>query len=168
MLQRHRVRHRRFSPQEDVRIRGAVEICGIKNWRQVIQMTGVNRTPKQVRERYQSYLDERVGTPWTLEEDQVLLTHAKDHLGQWSYIAKYIPGKSGDRVRTRYRQLNRQRVNGPPPVTAAEVQQVVSQLPDAEFEVQEVVEEYPSFPTQFDDGATWEDAWPWDVNPSPT
>jgi hypothetical protein len=170
MLRReqHRIHHHKFSPDEDSRIINAVGIWGESNWPRVIQMARLNRQPRDVRERWDNYLDPKVGAAWTEDDDRKLQTLAEDHLGQWAYIASQIPGKSANRVRTRYRQLNRQRMDGPPPVITAEVQPVVPQLPDDEFEVPEVIEEYPSFPTQFDAGTTFEGAWPWDENPPPS
>jgi hypothetical protein len=149
--ERHHIHRQKFSRDEDLQIINAVGICGEHNWPRVIQMARLNRTPRDVRERWKNYLDPKVETAWTEDDDHILQTLAEDHLGKWAYLASQIPGKSAIQVRTRYCQLNPQRMNGAPPVEKG-------CFPG---------HENPPFPVQFDDGTTWEDTSPWDENPSP-
>jgi hypothetical protein len=107
-----------------------------------------------------SYLDPRVGTLWTADEDRLLLAGAEDHAGKLAYIARYISGQSSDQVRTRYRQFMRERANGPTSVITTEVPEIVPELPAGEFEFQEVAQEDIHFPSEFDPDMAWEYTWP--------
>jgi hypothetical protein len=78
---------------------------GHKNWGRVAEnMPG--RTSKQCRERWNNYLDPTlVHTPFTEEEDSVLLHLHKEHGNKWAYIARLIPGRTENAVKLRFNSL---------------------------------------------------------------
>lgn len=94
----------RWSEEED---RALVYLVsqGYKNWGQVAQhMPG--RTSKQCRERWNHYLDPTlIHTPFTEEEDQLLLSLQSEHGNKWALIARNIPGRTENAVKLRHHAL---------------------------------------------------------------
>ena len=96
-----------------------------KNWGQVsLHIPG--RTAKQCRERWCNHLDPRIKkSEWTAEEDATLVrVHAE--MGQkWAQIAKFLPGRTENAVKIRWKTLSRKAVSSvggsdtPSPPTAA-------------------------------------------------
>lgn len=105
-----RFNHRRkFSPEEDSKLKQLIEINGPKKWDQIaISMPG--RTGRQCRDRYHNYLDPVLcNGPWTKEEDN-LLEQKVNEVGQhWNKIIKFFKGRSTNNIKNRwYTYISRQ------------------------------------------------------------
>merc|ERR1719183_140859 len=79
------------------------------NWNLVAaQIPG--RNAKQCRERWFLNLDPSINRgPWTEEEDELLTNLHAEMGGRWSMIARRIPGRTENSVKTRYHSLQRQK-----------------------------------------------------------
>lgn len=95
-----------WTGDEDALLRALVA-RGPKNWGQVAsQIAG--RTAKQCRERWCNHLDPRIKKGgWTALEDKALI-EAHAHLGKrWAQISKYLPGRTENAVKIRWKSLTR-------------------------------------------------------------
>jgi hypothetical protein len=67
-----------------------------------------NRTIKQIRERWSNKLDPNISrAPWSKEEDERIFDLHKQFGSSFSCIARHLPGRVPDGVKTRYKTLNR-------------------------------------------------------------
>jgi hypothetical protein len=67
-----------------------------------------NRTSKQIRERWSNKLDPSLSRePWSAEEDNILFNLHMQFGNSWSCVAKHLPGRVPDSVKTRFKTLNR-------------------------------------------------------------
>ena len=114
----------KFSDEEDKKLIKLVkESSGHPNWRQ-ISILMQTRTPRQCRERYQNYLSPSVNrSSWTKEEDSILMAQYAIYGPKWNFIAKSIPGRTGNCARNRWQSIMRKesremqiKVSPPPPV----------------------------------------------------
>ena len=85
---------------------------GHKNWGKVAaHMPG--RTSKQCRERWNNYLDPTlIHTPFTDDEDEVLLKLQAEFGNKWALISRQIPGRTENAVKLRYHALQKQLATG--------------------------------------------------------
>jgi hypothetical protein len=61
------------------------------------------RIGEQVRDRYVNYLDPNLKrTPWTAEENNILLVEQRRVGNRWAEIAKHLPGRSENSVKNRW------------------------------------------------------------------
>uniref|UniRef100_A0A7S2WK44 Uncharacterized protein n=1 Tax=Mucochytrium quahogii TaxID=96639 RepID=A0A7S2WK44_9STRA len=97
-----------WSPEEDETMKKAVALHGT-DWKAVSTMIK-GRTSKQCRDRYKLKLDPAINHgPWTPEEDEKL-TELQEQLGrQWTKIAKLMPGRTENSVKSRFASLVRSR-----------------------------------------------------------
>jgi len=97
-----------WSPEEDEVLKTAVSKYGTE-WKQVASAVQ-GRTAKQCRDRYNTKLDPSINHgPWTPEEDSKLL-ELKSKLGRlWTSIAKEMPGRTENSVKSRFASLERLR-----------------------------------------------------------
>lgn len=66
------------------------------------------RSAKQCRERWFLNLDPTINHgPWSAEEDHALMEFVRLNGGKWSLIAKHMPGRTENSVKTRYYSLQR-------------------------------------------------------------
>lgn len=103
---------RKFSPEEDKKLRQLIEINGPKRWDQ-IALSLPGRTGRQCRDRFQNYLrPSLINGPWTREED-LLLEQKVYELGQhWNKIARFFKGRSSNNVKNRwYTHIYKKRQN---------------------------------------------------------
>ncbi|KAG0213172.1 hypothetical protein BGX33_003095 [Mortierella sp. NVP41] len=95
-----------WTPEEDQRLRAAVEIYGDKTekWAKIAACVP-GRTNKNCRKRWFHSLDPKLKKgPWTEEEDHLLKTGVQLFKGQWSKIAERIPGRTDDQCAKRWRE----------------------------------------------------------------
>ncbi len=61
------------------------------------------RSSKQIRDRYLNCLDDKVKkTPFTSEEDKIILELIYKYGSNWSRIAKEVKGRTGDNIKNRF------------------------------------------------------------------
>lgn len=99
--------HRRWSRDEDVRLRNAVIEHQGRNWRHIAKELGNQRTDVQCLHRWNKVLKPGlVKGPWTPEEDEILLRlvgrYQKVGKLRWSEIAVHLPGRIGKQCRERW------------------------------------------------------------------
>eukprot|EP00924_Labyrinthula_sp_SR-Ha-C_P008047 snap_masked-scaffold_11-processed-gene-1.37-mRNA-1 protein AED:0.26 eAED:0.26 QI:0/-1/0/1/-1/1/1/0/366 len=97
-----------WSAEEDKQMLAAVEIY--KNDWKMIASQVKGRTAKQCRDRFRLKLDPNINHgPWTPEEDELLLKLHEEVGRQWTRIAKLLPGRTENAVKSRYSSLFRSR-----------------------------------------------------------
>jgi len=66
------------------------------------------RTPKQCRERWSLNLDPSINRgPWTMKEDEILLSLHKRLGNKWAEIRRYLPGRTENGVKSRFKSIQR-------------------------------------------------------------
>lgn len=96
-----------WSKDEDDRLVQAVELHGTDNWKSVAGMVA-GRSAKQCRDRYKLKLDPTINHgPWTKAEDDKLLELAAEYGRAWTKIAKNMPGRTENAVKSRISSLER-------------------------------------------------------------
>nr|CCA22146.1 conserved unknown protein putative [Albugo laibachii Nc14] len=107
MSEQSLLNQRKWTRDEDRRLRNAVIKHQGRNWRHIAEELGDHRTDIQCLHRWNKVLKPGlVKGPWTPEEDQILL----ELVGQfqkfgkirWSEIAVYLPGRVGKQCRERW------------------------------------------------------------------
>ena len=102
-----------WSPKEDTYLNTVVRIKKKKGWTAVAREINLLihcgvpvRNGKQCRERYFNHLDpDLTKSAWTIEED-LLLLHKQQEIGnKWSTIAKLMPGRSDNQIKSRFKSL---------------------------------------------------------------
>jgi hypothetical protein len=78
---------------------------GYKSWGQIAEnMPG--RTSKQCRERWNNYLNPTlVHTPFTKEEDDLLIQLQSELGNKWAVISRALPGRTENAVKVRFNIL---------------------------------------------------------------
>jgi len=100
---------RRWTPDEDERLRQAVAMFGDKPWKDIAAVVGT-RDNVQCLQRWRKSLKPglRKG-PWKPEEDEMLRAKYKEMqenpLLQWSWVASHIPGRNGKQCRERWQNF---------------------------------------------------------------
>ncbi|KAF8995775.1 Homeodomain-like protein, partial [Cyathus striatus] len=94
-----------WSPEEDNLLIRAVGMFGT-NWSSVAAMVGTRKNCQCARRWYDA-LDPAIDkTPWTKEEEELLLTAVKEHGRKWSYISRtYFPRRTALATKNRCVQL---------------------------------------------------------------
>jgi hypothetical protein len=82
-----------------------VEKYGADNWEEITKALGTGRTKRQLRERWQNYLNPDLSPQYSLEEDRHLEALFDQHGSQWAKIAGLLGNKSAISARNRYRTL---------------------------------------------------------------
>ena len=98
----------KFSKEEDETLVRLVNLFGSKSWKQIAQLMP-NRTMRQCRERWKYFLapDSSNHNPWTVEEDDLLITQYQELGSQWSKMAQLFKGRSGVSLKNRFHLLQR-------------------------------------------------------------
>lgn len=93
---------RKFSPEEDEKLRLLVEKQGPKKWDQIAkEMPG--RTGRQCRDRYKNYLVPGFfNGQWSEEEDKLLLEMYLQYGSQWSKLSKFFKNRSANSLKNRW------------------------------------------------------------------
>jgi hypothetical protein len=101
-------RRRRFTEDEDQRLRQAVAEIGTGDWARVLTRSGLERSTRQIRERWCSYLDPQAAASFTAGDDATLLQLYDQMPNRWAAIANRM-GRRPGAVRSRWRFLDRAR-----------------------------------------------------------
>ncbi|CAJ0558361.1 unnamed protein product, partial [Mesorhabditis spiculigera] len=83
---------------------------GFINWLLITEQLGTNRRPFDVFQKYQSELANRVGRPWTAEEDEKLLgiielVRCGSNI-PWDKVAHFMPGRNIRELKNHSRQID--------------------------------------------------------------
>lgn len=113
---------------EDLRLVAAIFRFGAKDWRQIAEFVGNDRSSSQCNQRWCRAIDPNIShSPWSQEEDQQLL-RAVEVLGNknWCQVAKIIDRRTDLQCRYRYQQLIKtsaaQHANSVHPITQQKAQ----------------------------------------------
>jgi myb proto-oncogene protein len=109
------ITRRKFNGDEDERICELVEKLGPLNWDQIAAELGGSRTKRQLRERWQNYLNPELDLGYTEAEDERLIELFQECGPQWAKIATLIGKKSAISTRNRHRSLMALRAKGQRP-----------------------------------------------------
>jgi hypothetical protein len=93
---------RKFSGEEDDRLRALILQFGNHDWGSVCQfMPG--RNPRQCRHRYNNYLvDAHQQGPWTTKEEDLIMAKYDEVGPKWVFIAGFLCGRTGNDVKNRW------------------------------------------------------------------
>jgi hypothetical protein len=82
-----------FTQEEDKLIEEYIQEYGMQNLKE-LEKTLRNRSTRQIRERYRLYLGSNVNhSPFSAQEDELLLTSFVQFHVKWSFIAKIFSGR---------------------------------------------------------------------------
>jgi hypothetical protein len=97
----------KFTPQEDRALQSLVAEHGPRDW-SLIASYLQGRNPRQCKERWTNYLCPEVrDTPWTLEEDLLLVQKQREFGCKWVQIAKFFPNRTDAMIKNRFNRLRR-------------------------------------------------------------
>ena len=105
-MKARRTNHK-FSPDEDQRLRELVKQFGEKDWDEIAaNMKG--RNERQCHDRWTYYLSPNINnSPWTKEEDDLLLDLSKKLNYKWVKISKHFKGRNDTQIKNRWNTLKK-------------------------------------------------------------
>jgi hypothetical protein len=128
-------RKSKFSPDEDTQLAELVAIHGDEDWITIsCLMTG--RNARQCRERWRHYLSPAVSlTPFSPEEDALLLEKYTEMGAKWKSMAVHFPGRTDIMLKNRWLLLDRhqkraERAPVVPRIPAHERSHIIFPLPE--------------------------------------
>lgn len=123
-----KIKKRMFSEEEDMIIRLKVQEYGTKRWKDVVKFLPF-RTPRQVRERWNNYLDPKVvNKNWTESEDELLKHLFSVYGSKWAFIATHFEGRTYINVKNRMALLRRKEArNVTSPTSLAKDKEIIAQ-----------------------------------------
>ena len=97
-----------FTKEEDTYLLYLVSVFGTNQWNVIASLIG-SRNARQCRERYKHYLSPHINnSPWTSEEDFILLSKYEQLGPRWAKIASFFNGRTDVAVKNRYTALLRE------------------------------------------------------------
>jgi hypothetical protein len=91
-----------FSAHEDVKLKELVPQFGQNDWPTISAQIN-NRTSRQCKERYKSYLAPGfTSSPWTDPEAELLRTKYYEIGAKWAQLAAFFPGRSDANLKNRW------------------------------------------------------------------
>jgi len=100
-----------WTTEEDAHLTQLVQ-SGEENWTDIAGSIS-GRTSKQCRERWFHHLDPSIKrSPYTEEEDALIMSIHNTLGSKWALIARQLPGRTGEAVKTRFKTLNRHHKSG--------------------------------------------------------
>jgi hypothetical protein len=96
-----------FEHHEDERLRQLVERFGAGDWLWISSHMP-NRTPRQCRERYKTYLCPEVNIePWSEEDDRLLLEKYQECGSKWADFRQFFSHRTVNNIKNRWHTLAR-------------------------------------------------------------
>jgi myb proto-oncogene protein len=96
-----------FTEEEDKMIEKYIQEYGMKSLEE-LEKRLVNRSARQIRERYRLYLDPKVDhSPFTAQEDELLFNAFDQFHGKWCLMVKMFSGRTDVALKHRHRKLIR-------------------------------------------------------------
>lgn len=93
---------RMFTVAEDATIIRCISMFGTSSWSTIAAFLP-NRTGRQIRERYNTYLKPGISSePWTKEEDRILCEKVHQLGTKWKAILEFLPNRSQNGIKNRW------------------------------------------------------------------
>ncbi|KAJ6244902.1 myb-like DNA-binding domain containing protein [Anaeramoeba flamelloides] len=105
-----KVKKGRWNKKEDKKLKKYYKQFGT-DWSTIAKKIR-HRTSKQCRERYKNVLDPKIQkTPWTEEEDEIIIKNYLELGSKWSKIMKHLPGRSDNQIKNRFNCRLKKKLN---------------------------------------------------------
>ena len=102
------VRKKKFTREEDNKLRKYVNEVGEDKWEEIANLMG-NRNARQCHDRWKYYLSPKVNNePFTKEEDELLIKLVSKYGGMWVQISKKFKNRSDIQMKNRWNILKKQ------------------------------------------------------------
>lgn len=96
----------KFTYNDDRKLKKWVRILGA-DWKSIAEKMR-NKNARQCKDRWEKYLAPSVNnSPYTIDEDILILKYYKMIGAKWVEMSKYIPGRSDVSLKSRYKLLMR-------------------------------------------------------------